>query len=66
MVTVTSYMRSDTMEKIDYKKLKKDLLKKVGTSGIMPLIVTVDSASEKELLRLADEYNLDISDYIKD
>lgn len=54
------------VDKIDYRKLKKDLLKKVGTSGIMPLIVSVDSASEKELLRLADEYNLDISDYIKD
>jgi len=53
------------MDKIDYRKLKKDLLNKVGTSGIMPLIVTVDSASEKELLRLAEEYNLDISDYIK-
>lgn len=54
------------VDKIDYRKLKRDLLKKVGTSGIMPLIVSVDSASEKELLRLADEYNLDISEYIKD
>ena len=54
------------MCKIDYKKLKKDLLKKVGPSGIMGLIVSVDSASEEELLRLAEEYNLNISDYIKD
>ena len=54
------------MDKIDYKKLKKDLLNKIGASGIMPLIVTVDSASEKELIRLAEEYNLEISDYIKD
>jgi len=54
------------MSKIDYKKLKKDLLKKVGTSGIMALVVTVDSASEEEILRLAEEYNLNISDYIKD
>ena len=53
------------MNKIDYRKLKKDLLNKVGTSGIMPLIVIVDSASEKELLRLSEEYNLDISDYIQ-
>lgn len=53
------------MGKTDYKKLKKDLLKKVGTSGIMPLVVTVDSASEEELLKLAEEYNLDISDYLK-
>ncbi|MVX66480.1 hypothetical protein GKZ28_22655 [Clostridium chromiireducens] len=53
------------LEKIDYKKLKKDLLNKVGSSGIMPLIVSIDSASEKELLELAKEYNLNISDYIK-
>lgn len=53
------------LEKIDYKKLKKDLLNKVGSSGIMPLIISVDSASVKELLKLAKEYNLDISDYIK-
>jgi hypothetical protein len=54
------------LEKIDYKKLKKDLLNKVGVSGIIPLIVSIDSASDKELLKLAKEYNLDISDYIKD
>jgi hypothetical protein len=54
------------MNNIDYKKLKKDLLNKVGTSGIMPLVVSVDSASEGELLRLAKKYNLNISDYIKD
>ena len=54
------------MSKIDYKKLKKDLLKKVGTSGIMPLIVTVDSGSEEDLFRLAEKYNLNISNYIKD
>lgn len=54
------------MSKIDFKKLKKDLLNKVGTSGIMPLIVSIDSASEKELLQLAEEYNLDILDYMKD
>lgn len=54
------------MDKIDYKKLKIDLLNKVGASVIMPLVVSVDSASDKELLQLAKEYNLDISDYIKD
>ncbi len=54
------------VDNIDYKKLKKDLLNKVGSSGIMPLIISVDSASNKELLRLAKENNLDISDYIKD
>lgn len=54
------------MDNIDYKKLKKDLMNKVGPSGIMPLIVAVDSAKEKELLRLAEEWGLDISDYVKD
>ena len=53
------------MDKIDYKKLKKDLLKKVGPSGFMPLIVSIDSADNDELLRFAEEYNFDISDYIK-
>lgn len=54
------------IDKIDYRRLKKDLLKKLGAYGIMPFIVSVNSESEKELIRLADEYNLDISDYIKD
>jgi hypothetical protein len=54
------------MKRIDFKKLKKDLLNKVGPSGIMPLIVTIDSADETKLLELAEEYNLDISDYLKD
>jgi hypothetical protein len=54
------------VDKIDYKKLKKDLLKKIGTSGIMPLIVAVDSADEEELIRFAEEYRLNINDYIKD
>ena len=53
------------MNKIDYKKLKKDLLNKVGPSGIMALVVAIDSASEKELLRFAKEHNLNISDYVK-
>ena len=52
--------------KIDYKKLKKDLLKKVGTSGIKPLILTVDNANETDLLKLAKTYKLKISDYIND
>lgn len=40
-------------------------MKKVGTLGVMPLIVTVDSADEEELTKLAEEYHLDIYDYIK-
>ena len=54
------------VNKLDYKKLKKDLLNKVGPSGIMALVVAVDTASEKELLRMAKEYNINISDYVKD
>jgi hypothetical protein len=48
---------------LPFKKAR--VLHLVGESGIMPLIISVDSASEKELLKLAKEYNLDISDYIK-
>jgi hypothetical protein len=54
------------MNKIDYKKLKKDLLRKVGPSGNMALIVTVESASENELQHMAEEYSLNISGYLKD
>lgn len=50
---------------LDLKKLKKDLLNKVGPSGMMGLIVSVDSATEKELVKLAKEFKLDISNYIK-
>ncbi|MFT5875754.1 MAG: hypothetical protein ACI8WT_004751 [Clostridium sp.] len=51
---------------MDYKKLKKDLLNKVGISGVTALIVAVDSATEKELLGFAKEYNLKITDYVND
>jgi len=51
------------VNKIDYKKLKKDLLERVGTLGIKSPIMTRESISEKDLLRLAKEYNLNISDY---
>jgi serine kinase of HPr protein (carbohydrate metabolism regulator) len=54
---------SRRVNNMNYKKLKEDLLNKIGTSRIMSLIVTEDSASEKELLRLAKKYNLNISDY---
>lgn len=53
------------MNQIDYKKLKEALLNKAGPSGIMPLIVAIDSASDNELLKLAREYGLNISDYMK-
>ncbi|HEY5587352.1 MAG TPA: hypothetical protein VIK86_00190 [Candidatus Paceibacterota bacterium] len=52
--------------KIDYKKLKKDLLKKVGTLKSKPLVAAADIASETDLLKLAKTYNLNISDYIND
>ena len=54
------------VNKIDYKKLKKDLLEKVGILGIKSPIMTVESTSETDLLKLAKEYNLNISDYIND
>lgn len=48
---------------MNYKKLKEDLLNKVGKSRNTSLIASEDSVSEKELLRLAKKYNLKISDY---
>lgn len=53
------------MANIDFRKLKKDLLKKVGTSGIMPLIISIDTANEEKLIKLAEEYNFNISNYEK-
>lgn len=53
------------MDKIDYKKLKKDLLNKVGPSGIMPAIIEVDSASKDKLIKLAERYGLNIEEYIE-
>ena len=54
---------SRRVNNLNYKKLKEDLLKKVGSLRSMSLNVTNDSISEKELLRLAKIYNLKISDY---
>jgi hypothetical protein len=52
------------MDRLDYKKLKKDLLNKVGPSGIMAAIIEVDSASNDKLIKLAGQYGLDIEEYI--
>ncbi|ASW42879.1 MULTISPECIES: hypothetical protein [Eubacteriales] len=54
------------MQNIDYKRLKEDLLKKVGPSSIMPLIMSIDNADEDELVLLAEEFKFDIYDYMKD
>lgn len=48
---------------IDYEQLREDLLNIVGTSGFMPAIVEIDSASKEKLLKLADQYGLDVEDY---
>ncbi|WP_298840919.1 hypothetical protein [Clostridium sp.] len=48
---------------MNYEKLRKDLLKKVDNSKVMSLILTKNSPDEKELLRLAKKYNLNISEY---
>lgn len=48
---------------LDYKRLKKDLLSKIGPSNIMALISKVDRASDKELEKLAREYGLDLNKY---
>lgn len=52
------------MDNINYKLLRKDLLNKVGASGIMLLVMVVESASDKDLLKYANDYNFNISDYI--
>ena len=54
------------MDNIDYRKLKKDSLNKVDSSGIMLLIIAAKNASDKEIFRFAEGNNLDISGYIKE
>ncbi|MBU3190458.1 hypothetical protein K9O30_12250 [Clostridium bowmanii] len=54
------------MNKIDYKKLKKDLLDKVSELGIKSPVAPSESTSETDLLKFAKEYDLNISDYIND
>ncbi|SHE93915.1 MULTISPECIES: hypothetical protein [Caloramator] len=52
------------IKRVNYRKLKRDLLDYVGPSGIWPLIGSVDSADEEELLEIAEELGYDVSDYI--
>lgn len=46
--------------------MKKDLLDDVGPSGIWPLIDSVDSADEEELIEIAKQLGYDVSDYISE
>ncbi|WDC85326.1 hypothetical protein PL321_07780 [Caloramator sp. mosi_1] len=52
------------IRKIDFSRLKSDLLDIVGPSGIWPLISAVDTASESELIEYAEEFGLDIRKYV--
>jgi len=51
------------IKRVNYKRLKRDLLDYVGPSDIWPLIGSVDSADEKELLDIAKQLGYDVSDY---
>ncbi|WP_017416889.1 hypothetical protein [Clostridium tunisiense] len=52
------------MRRVDYKKLRKDLLNKAKASGITLLVIIIENADEDKLLNLSEEYGLDISKYI--
>lgn len=54
------------IRRINYRDLKKDLLDDVGPSGIWPLIDSVDSADEEELIEIAKQLGYDVSDYISE
>lgn len=56
--------RRGTVRRVDYKKLRKDLLNKAKASGITLLVIIVENADEDKLLNLSEEYGLDISNYI--
>lgn len=53
------------MEKIDYMRLKRDLLSEIGMQGIPSLIASIDNADEKHLIKFANKYNMNISNYYK-
>jgi hypothetical protein len=53
------------VDHINYKRLRKDLLDKVGPSGIMPAIIEIESASKGDLIKLSYQYGLDIKDYFE-
>lgn len=53
------------MEKIDYMRLKRDLLSEVGENGIPSLAASVENADEKHLIKFANKYNINISNYYK-
>lgn len=53
------------MRRVDYKELRKDLLNKVKASGITLLAIVVENANEDQLLSLAEDYHIDISNYIR-
>lgn len=53
------------MKNIDYIRLKRDLLSEVGMNGIPSLIVSIDNADEKHLIKFANKYNMNISNYYK-
>lgn len=52
------------IKRIDFIRLKQDLLEEVGPSGIWELIMSVDDADERTLIKLAKEYGFDLSRYI--
>lgn len=54
-----------TMNKIDFKKLRKDLLNKVAASGIVLLVKVVEGATEQQLLGFAKDYQMNISEYTR-
>jgi len=56
--------RRGIMRRVDYKKLRKDLLNKAKASGITLLVIIIENADEDKLLNLSEEYGLDISKYI--
>ncbi|GFR35451.1 hypothetical protein [Thermobrachium celere] len=54
------------IRRVDYRRLKRDLLDEVGPSEIWPLIDSVENADEEELIEIARQLGYDVEDYEED
>lgn len=48
---------------MDYKSLRKDLINYFGTAGMMGEVISAESASNDELIRIAKRWNFDLDRY---
>lgn len=48
---------------MDYGSLRKDLINYFGTGGMMGEVISAESASDEELIRIAERWDFDVDKY---